>query len=127
MDSGYSRNWEPRLIRNLDARDDLKRVFSNADATIFALRDQTGKAPAPDPGPIGPQVTWTPWSVVGGLAAIALIVLLGTREVVRVAVRPGVRQLHAAPEQLLVQPAHAGAVAGVVGTALLDDGLAIAP
>ncbi|WP_326583866.1 lipopolysaccharide biosynthesis protein [Streptomyces sp. NBC_00481] len=93
MDSGYSRNWEPRLIRNLDARDDLKRVFSNADATIFALRDQTGKAPAPDPGPIGPQVTWTPWSVVGGLAAIALIVLLGTREVVRVAVRPGVRQL----------------------------------
>ncbi|KFF97073.1 hypothetical protein IQ62_32620 [Streptomyces scabiei] len=94
MDSGYSRNWESRLIRSLDEREELKRVFANADATIFALRDQTGKAPEPDPGPIGPQVTWTPWSVVGGLAAIALIVLLSVREVVRVAARPGVRQLH---------------------------------
>ncbi|MDX3134520.1 lipopolysaccharide biosynthesis protein [Streptomyces europaeiscabiei] len=94
MDSGYSRNWESRLIRSLDEREELKRVFANADATIFALRDQTGKAPEPDPGPIGPQVTWTPWSVVGGLSAIALIVLLGIREVVRVAARPGVRQLH---------------------------------
>ncbi|MDX3693025.1 lipopolysaccharide biosynthesis protein [Streptomyces europaeiscabiei] len=94
MDSGYSRNWESRLIRSLDERDDLKRVFSHTDATIFAPREQTGKAPAPDPGPIGPQVTWTPWSVVGGLAAIALIVLLSVREVVRVAARPGVRQLH---------------------------------
>ncbi|MGW0842981.1 lipopolysaccharide biosynthesis protein [Streptomyces sp. NPDC002787] len=93
MDAGYSRNWESRLIQNLDKRDDLRQVFSNADATIFALRDQTGTAPEPDPGPIGPQVTWTPWSVVGGLAAIALIVLLSVREVVRVAVRPSVRQL----------------------------------
>ncbi|MDX3844403.1 lipopolysaccharide biosynthesis protein [Streptomyces europaeiscabiei] len=94
MDSGYSRNWGARLIRNLDERDDLERVFSHTDATIFAPRDRTGTAPAPDPGPIGPQVTWTPWSVVGGLAAIALIVLLSVREVVRVAARPGVRQLH---------------------------------
>ncbi|MDX3783253.1 lipopolysaccharide biosynthesis protein [Streptomyces europaeiscabiei] len=94
MDSGYSRNWGARLIRNLDERDDLERVFSHTDATIFAPRDRIGTAPAPDPGPIGPQVTWTPWSVVGGLAAIALIVLLSVREVVRVAARPGVRQLH---------------------------------
>ncbi|QYX81153.1 lipopolysaccharide biosynthesis protein [Streptomyces akebiae] len=93
MDAGYSENWESRLIRNLDRRADIEQVFSHADATIFALRDQPGKAPDPDPGPIGPQVTWTPWSVVGGLAAIALIVLLSVRELVRVAVRPGVRQL----------------------------------
>ncbi|WP_200303623.1 lipopolysaccharide biosynthesis protein [Streptomyces adelaidensis] len=93
MDSGYSRNWESRLLQNLDEREDLKQVFANADATVFAMREQSGKAPEPDPGPIGPQVTWTPWSVVGGLAAIALIVLLSIREVVRVAVRPSVRQL----------------------------------
>ncbi|MEE1835842.1 lipopolysaccharide biosynthesis protein [Streptomyces sp. SP17KL33] len=93
MDAGYSANWESRLIRNLDERADIEKVFSNDDATVFALRDQPGKAPDPDPGPIGPQVTWTPWSVVGGLAAIALIVLLSVREMVRVAVRPGVRQL----------------------------------
>ncbi|MET9843641.1 lipopolysaccharide biosynthesis protein [Streptomyces ossamyceticus] len=93
LDSGYPANWDARLIRNLDARKELKKVFTDEDATIFALRGQTGKAPAPDPGPIGPQVTWTPWSVVGGLATIALIVLLTTREVVRVAARPSVRQL----------------------------------
>ncbi|GHE53790.1 lipopolysaccharide biosynthesis protein [Streptomyces capitiformicae] len=93
LDSGYSRNWESRLIQNLDKRGELKRAFTNEDVTIFALRDQPGKAPEPDPGPIGPQVTWTPWSVVGGLAAIALILLLSAREFVRVAVRPSVRQL----------------------------------
>ncbi|MFF6782208.1 lipopolysaccharide biosynthesis protein [Streptomyces sp. NPDC012510] len=93
MNAGYPGNWEPRLIRNLDGRPELKRVFANADATVFALREQTGKAPAPDPGPIGPQVTWTPWSVVGGLAAIVLVLLLSVREVVRVAVRPSIRQL----------------------------------
>ncbi|MDX3730195.1 lipopolysaccharide biosynthesis protein [Streptomyces caniscabiei] len=93
MDAGYPADWDSRLIENLGKRADMERVLANDDATIFALRERTGKAPEPDPGPIGPQVTWTPWSVVGGLAAIALIVLLSVRETVRVAVRPGVRQL----------------------------------
>ncbi|MCZ4511000.1 lipopolysaccharide biosynthesis protein, partial [Streptomyces sp. ActVer] len=94
LDVGYSKTWDTRLVHNLDARPELRRTFANDDVTIYALRKQPdGKVPEPDPGPIGPQVTWTPWSVVGGLAAIALIVLLTTREVVRVAVRPSVRQL----------------------------------
>lgn len=94
MDVGYSASWESRLITNLDDRQELKKVLVNDDVTMYALRKQpAGKVPKPDPGAIGPQVTWTPWSVVGGLAAIALIVLLTAREVVRVAVRPGVRQL----------------------------------
>ncbi|MFF0012148.1 lipopolysaccharide biosynthesis protein [Streptomyces sp. NPDC005374] len=94
LDVGYSRTWEPRLLDNLDSRKELKRVFTNDDATVYALRDQpAGKVPKPDPGPIGPQVTWTSWSVVGALAALALILLLSAREVVRVAVRPSVRQL----------------------------------
>ncbi|MEW2397657.1 lipopolysaccharide biosynthesis protein [Streptomyces sp. NPDC046862] len=94
LDAGYSPTWETRLIKNLDARKDLKKVFTNADVTMYTLRDQpAGKIPNPDPGPIGPQVTWTPWSVVGGLAAIALILLLTAREVVRVATRPSVRRL----------------------------------
>lgn len=91
---GYSPSWESRLIRNLDQRQELKKVFVNDDAAVYALREQpAGEIPKADPGPIGPQVTWTPWSVVGGLAAVALILMLTAREVVRVAVRPGVRQL----------------------------------
>ncbi|MGY1501972.1 lipopolysaccharide biosynthesis protein [Streptomyces sp. QTS52] len=94
LDVGYSAAWEHRLLQNLDGRDELKQVFVNSDVTMYALRQQPeGRVPKADPGPIGPQVTWTPWSVVGGLAAVALILLLTVREAVRVAVRPGVRQL----------------------------------
>ncbi|MFI5686420.1 lipopolysaccharide biosynthesis protein [Streptomyces sp. NPDC051636] len=94
MDVGYPAAWESRLIRNLDNRQELTRVLSDDDVTLYALRKQpAGKVPKPDPGPIGPQVTWTPWSVVGALAAVALVLLLTAREVVRVAARPSVRQL----------------------------------
>jgi hypothetical protein len=94
MDVGYSTTWESRLITNLDDRQELKKVLVNEDVTMYTLRKQPeGRVPRADPGPIGPQVTWTPWSVVGGLAAVALIVLLTAREIVRIAVRPGIRQL----------------------------------
>ncbi|MFE7070667.1 lipopolysaccharide biosynthesis protein [Streptomyces sp. NPDC057620] len=93
LDIGYSKTYEYRLIRNLDARQELRKVFVNEDVSLYALRQQpSGKVAKADPGPIGPQVTWTPWSVVGALAAVALIALLATREVVRVAARPSVRQ-----------------------------------
>ncbi|MEV7992311.1 lipopolysaccharide biosynthesis protein [Streptomyces sp. NPDC086077] len=94
MDVGYAAAWEPRLIRNLDGRPELRRVFANADVTIYTLaRQPAGPVPEADPGPPGPLVTWTPWSVVGALAAVALMVLLSAREVIRVATRPSVRQL----------------------------------
>ncbi|MEV1083314.1 lipopolysaccharide biosynthesis protein [Streptomyces sp. NPDC050211] len=94
FDMGYSKTWDTRLIQNLDRRQELTKAYVNEDVTIYTLRKQpAGDIAKADPGPIGPQVTWTPWSVVGGLAALALIVLLTAREVVRVAVRPSVRQL----------------------------------
>ncbi|WP_282796615.1 lipopolysaccharide biosynthesis protein [Streptomyces sp. CC224B] len=93
MDSGYPANWDTRLLRHLDRRADLKRVLSNADATLYALRDRPdGPVAKADPGAVGPKVTWTPWSVVGGFAVVALLLLLAVREVVRVAVAPGVAQ-----------------------------------
>ncbi|MFF7355535.1 MULTISPECIES: lipopolysaccharide biosynthesis protein [Streptomyces] len=94
LDAGYSTTWEPRLVENLDDRQELTKVLVNDDVTVFALRRQpAGAVPKPHPGPIGPQVTWTAWSVVGALAAVVLVLLLAAREVVRVAIRPGVRQL----------------------------------
>ncbi|MFF0792484.1 lipopolysaccharide biosynthesis protein [Streptomyces spiralis] len=94
MDVGYSATWPSRLVENLDDRQELKKVLSNDDATLYTLREQpAGAVPKPDPGPIGPKVTWTPWSVVGGLAALALVLMLTAREIVRVAMRPSVRQL----------------------------------
>ncbi|POX45709.1 hypothetical protein C3489_33555 [Streptomyces sp. Ru71] len=94
LDVGYSATWQPRLLQNLDKRPELARVYSNADVTMYALREQPAdEVPRADPGPIGPQITWTPWSVVGALAAVALILLLAAREVIRVATRPSVRQV----------------------------------
>lgn len=94
LDAGYSAAWERRLIENLDDRQDLTKSYVNDDVTVYAMRKRpAGAVPQPHPGPIGPIVTWTPWSVVGALAAVVLVLLLTAREVVRVAVRPGVRQL----------------------------------
>ncbi|MFD7503295.1 polysaccharide biosynthesis C-terminal domain-containing protein [Streptomyces sp. NPDC059850] len=94
MDSGYGARWQERLLRSLDHRPDLRRVLSNEDASLYELkRPPRGAVPEPTPGPAGPQITWTPWSVTGALAAVVLMVLLAAREVVRVAVRPSVRRL----------------------------------
>ncbi|MEV6129526.1 lipopolysaccharide biosynthesis protein [Streptomyces violaceusniger] len=95
LDSGYDEHWQERLRRSLDQRAELRRVFANDDAALYELKRQpSGPAAQPAPGPSGPLVTWTPWSVVGALAAVALMLLLAAREVVRVAVRPSVRRLH---------------------------------
>ncbi|OIJ90795.1 hypothetical protein BIV25_31445 [Streptomyces sp. MUSC 14] len=94
LDAGYPTTWERRLVENLDDRQDLTRAYVNDDVTVYAMRQRpAGAVPKPDPGPVGPIVTWTPWSVVGALAAVVLILLLAAREVARVAMRPGVRQL----------------------------------
>ncbi|MFI8349428.1 lipopolysaccharide biosynthesis protein [Streptomyces sp. NPDC085596] len=91
LDAGYSAAWESRLTRTLDGRAELSKVLVNEDATVYALRGGgSAPVPEPDPGPIGPQITWTPWSVVGALAAAVLILLLAGREVLRVAARPSV-------------------------------------
>nr|WP_244419984.1 lipopolysaccharide biosynthesis protein [Streptomyces hygroscopicus] len=95
LDSGYRKDWEARLRTALDGRPELRRVLSNRHAAVYELtRRPAGEVPQPRPGRPGPQVTWTPWSVLGALAALALVVVLAAREVLRVAVAPGVRQLH---------------------------------
>ncbi|MGK5730160.1 lipopolysaccharide biosynthesis protein [Streptomyces sp. URMC 124] len=94
LDAGYAADWDGRMRRTLDGRPELRRVLVNDDAVLYELKDRpAGAAPLPRPGPAGPRVTWTPVSVVGGLAAVALLVLLTAREVLRVVGRPGVRQL----------------------------------
>ena len=41
MDVGYSDTWQPRLLQNLDQRPELKKVYVNADATVYALKKQS--------------------------------------------------------------------------------------
>ncbi|MGW5332174.1 lipopolysaccharide biosynthesis protein [Streptomyces bauhiniae] len=97
LDAGYPASWASRLTRALDGRAELSKVLVNGDATVYALRGGGSAAvPEPDPGPIGPRITWTPWSVVGASAAGVLIVLLAGREVLLVAGRPSVGRLRRA-------------------------------
>ncbi|MEU6842064.1 lipopolysaccharide biosynthesis protein [Streptomyces sp. NPDC046716] len=94
LDAGYSPAWSARLTQNLDRRTELVKAYVNDDATLYRLRTPpSGAVERADPGPAGPLITWTPWSVVGALAALILIVLLTAREVVRVATPPSVRRL----------------------------------
>ncbi|MGP4003766.1 lipopolysaccharide biosynthesis protein [Streptomyces sp. 8N706] len=93
LNAGYSAAWERRLLRSLDGRPELRRVLSNEDAAVYELRKRpSGPVAQPAPGPAGPQVTWTPWSVTGALVAVALMLLLAAREVARVAMAPSVRK-----------------------------------
>ncbi|MEU4211229.1 lipopolysaccharide biosynthesis protein [Streptomyces sp. NPDC026206] len=94
LSAGYAPDWGQRLRHSLDRRPELRRALTNDDAVLYELTDRpAGSAPEPRPGPAGPRVTWTPVSVAGALAAAVLLVLLAARELVRVGVRPGVRQL----------------------------------
>ncbi|WP_420032842.1 lipopolysaccharide biosynthesis protein [Streptomyces sp. cg28] len=94
LNAGYSASWAARLTRNLDRRTELTRAYVNDDVTLYRLRTPpSGAVEKPRPGPAGPRITWTPWSVVGALAALAVIVLLTAREVIRVTQPPGVRRL----------------------------------
>ncbi|MDC7339755.1 lipopolysaccharide biosynthesis protein [Streptomyces lydicus] len=95
LDSGYPAGWEARLRTALDRRPELRRVLSNEHAAVYEVgRRPAGEVPLPWPGPAGPKVTWTPWSVLGGLALLALIAVLTAREVLRVAMAPGPRRAH---------------------------------
>ncbi len=95
LDSGYPAGWERRLRTALDRRGDLRRVLSDEHAAVYEpARRPAGEAAPPRPGPAGPEVTWTPWSVFGALALPALVAVLAAREVLRVAAPPGVRRRH---------------------------------
>ena len=92
FDAGYPKEWQRRMSAALDDRKELRKVLANEDAVLYALRSPPkGAVEKPDPGPAGPSVTWTSWSVMGGLAAAVLLVLLTAREAVRVVARPSVR------------------------------------
>ncbi|MBC2878153.1 lipopolysaccharide biosynthesis protein [Streptomyces mobaraensis] len=94
LSAGYPADWDHRMRRSLDRRPELRRVLTNTDAALYELRDKPpGPADPPRPGPTGPHITWTPVSVTGGVMALALLLLLTARELTRVGMRPGVRQV----------------------------------
>ncbi|MET9296029.1 lipopolysaccharide biosynthesis protein [Streptomyces sp. NPDC003077] len=94
LDVGYAASWEKRLRATLDRRPELRRVFSNEHAALYQLKNApTGPVAEAAPGRTGPVVTWTPWSVIGGLSALVLLALLAVREFVRVLAPPTVRRL----------------------------------
>jgi O-antigen/teichoic acid export membrane protein len=90
LDAGFPASWPGRLLGSLDARADLRRVLVNDDAAIYELRKQPSDWPvrAPQPERVFPVITWTAWTAVGAVAGLALLLLLGARELARVTVPP---------------------------------------
>ncbi|MFE0632460.1 lipopolysaccharide biosynthesis protein [Streptomyces sp. NPDC058864] len=109
LDAGFSATWPDRLLRSLDARPELRTVLRDGDATLYELRDQPADWPVPEPRPgrVFPVVTWNAWTAAGVLAGVALLVLLGARELARATVpearrRRGMRISLAAAVPLLL-------------------------
>ncbi len=89
LDAGYPADWQRRVVAALDARPDLRKVLSDKDAAVYETATPVpGAVPRPVLGRVGPVVTWTPWTVGGAIAAVALLMLLAARELVRVLVEP---------------------------------------
>ncbi|MBW1599272.1 lipopolysaccharide biosynthesis protein [Streptomyces sp. JJ38] len=93
LDAGYPASWSAELRAALDGRVELRRVFSDPDAVLYALRDPPREAPAavagPGAGAPGPLVTWDNWSVTGALCTVLALGLLAWREVRRTVLPPG--------------------------------------
>ncbi|MFF7215627.1 lipopolysaccharide biosynthesis protein [Streptomyces sp. NPDC008238] len=110
LDAGFSATWPDKLLRSLDGRPELRPVLRDEDATLYELREQPADWPVPEPRPgrVFPVVTWNAWTAAGVLAGVALLVLLGARELARVTLpearrRRGMRiSLPAAAPLLLV-------------------------
>ncbi|UGY94965.1 polysaccharide biosynthesis C-terminal domain-containing protein [Streptomyces gobiensis] len=93
LDAGYAPGWERRMREGLAERPELRQSLANEHAALYELRDPPGSAvPPAAAGPAGPRITWTTETVIGALGAVVLILLLATRELVRVLAPPGVRR-----------------------------------
>lgn len=102
LTADYPENWYDRAIAALDQRPDVTKVVAKPDAAVYRLAEPyTEPADQPLVGNTGLNVTWTAWSVLGGVAAALLLVLLSTREFIRVLV-PDRRRLRAMRVSLLV-------------------------
>jgi hypothetical protein len=80
---GLSEDYGPRLVRALNASPELRPVFRHADADVFVLRRPPSGEP-PQVGRPGPfDVGRTPWTPVGILVTVLLVMLLTGREITR--------------------------------------------
>ncbi|THA27734.1 lipopolysaccharide biosynthesis protein [Streptomyces sp. RKND-216] len=101
LTAGYPEHWYDRATAALDRRPDVTEVVDRRDASVYRLADPYSEpADQPQVGNTGLNVTWTVWSVLGGVVAAVLLVLLTTREFVRVLV-PDRRRLRAMRVSLL--------------------------
>ncbi|WP_443072751.1 lipopolysaccharide biosynthesis protein [Streptomyces sp. WMMC897] len=93
LDAGYPAGWSAALRAALDGRPELRRVFSDPDAVLYALREPPRDTPAAvagtGAGAPGPLVTWDNGSVTGALCAVLALGLLAWREMLRAVLPPG--------------------------------------
>ncbi|NAS26163.1 hypothetical protein GT755_31380 [Herbidospora sp. NEAU-GS84] len=89
IDANYPADWGPKIRVSLAQHPDLRTLVWNDDAAVYALKEQPTGRIAPQlrgtPFRIG-ETPWTPYGLVA-LGIFVLIVL--TREVIRIRQRPG--------------------------------------
>ncbi|WP_214365539.1 lipopolysaccharide biosynthesis protein [Pseudonocardia sp. H11422] len=89
VSGGYPADWGERLRARLAAAPELVVVVENADAAVYALRGMVGPAPISAPTLIGTRIGSTPWTPVGAVFLVVLLVVLTGRELWRLRLGPG--------------------------------------
>ncbi|GAB1823275.1 lipopolysaccharide biosynthesis protein [Herbidospora sp. RD11066] len=89
IDANYPADWGPKIRVSLAQHPDLKTLVWNDDAAVYALKEQPTGRIAPQLRGTPFRIGETPWTPYGLIALGIFVLLVITREVIRIRDRPG--------------------------------------
>ncbi|TKK83661.1 lipopolysaccharide biosynthesis protein [Herbidospora galbida] len=89
IDANYPADWGPKMRVSLARHPDLKTLVWNDDAAVYALKEQPTGRIAPQLRGTPFRIGETPWTPYGLIALAVFVVIVLTREVIRIRQRPG--------------------------------------
>jgi hypothetical protein len=89
LDANYPADWGHRVRAALTRDPDLKTLFANDDAAVLTLRDPPTGAVQPPLAATPLKIGSTPWTPVGVIALALFVIVVLTREIIRLLAPPG--------------------------------------
>ncbi|WP_062348609.1 lipopolysaccharide biosynthesis protein [Herbidospora yilanensis] len=89
IDANYPADWGPKIRVSLAQHPDLETLVWNDDAAVYALKEQPTGRIAPQLRGTPFRIGETPWTPYGLIALAVFVLLVITREIIRIRDRPG--------------------------------------
>lgn len=89
IDANYPADWGPKIRVSLAQHPDLDTLVWNDDAAVYALKEQPTGRIAPQLRGTPFRIGETPWTPYGLIALAVFVLLVITREIIRIRDRPG--------------------------------------